>query len=304
MNSITVAITTNGKRTQKLHNCLDSLQNGTRKPDEVFVIQQSEKKLEMPPWVKTWNVGKMNVSSTKNMAIKRCRTKIIVFTDDDCLVDRHWIERISSSFDDSKICAVFGKSIPYIKTKNKGSTCPSYMLRNIKEVSDSFTLHKTHFGIGNNMAFRKEVLTNIGGFFEWLGPRTFASAAEDIELIFRLFMRHDALLYNPKVITYHDRWLTDKENRIQYRKYYRGILAAYTYHMCHVNSWGHKVVISYWKSKIKCMFRETSKILNHPAILKNIYYDLFDIGNYILGMLIGAYHALISGYDNKQSLYN
>lgn len=295
---ITVVISTNGKRKNKLLNCLNSIRDGNLQATQMLVLQQGRTALTLPSWVISLEIPHRGVSFSKNTAINMCQTPLIAFIDDDCIADKNWLKKIALSLEDPDISAVYGQAIPYPKTQKKNHICPSYMLKTVKERTQSFNLGKTHFGIGCNMAFKVNVLREINGFKEWLGPGTEAYAAEDIELLFRLFMKKKILLYDPEIKIYHDRWLTFSQNRKQYHEYYCGMLATYSYHMFHGNTWALKIVKDLWKKKIQSIFKNPKFYLGKSA-LKNLCFDLIDLAFFIKGTLIACFERYFekANYD-------
>lgn len=295
-----MVISTDCSRPEKLLDCISSIQKNSYR-HTLLVLQQSSKLISLPIGVLTRQIPKKGVSFSKNIGLKMCRTDLIAFTDDDCLVDPHWLERLVKSFSDPTIVGVYGSVIPYPKTRLPELTCPSYMLKTKKTVVKSFNLNRTHYGIGCNMAFRTHPLIELGGFTTWLSPGTPGQAAEDVELIFRLLTRHYALLYDPSIIIFHNRWLTNNQNRSQYRRYYIGTLAAYSYHMLKGSLWGRRATFHFWIEKITSLLHQFRLLPHHPGLtLKNLFYDVWDIICFKLGMCLGLYHFLTDKPEKRQ----
>jgi hypothetical protein len=68
----------------------------------------------------------------------------------------------------------------------------------------SFSLYLAgNFGVGANMAFRTEVLRELGGFDLALGPGTIARNGEELAVFARLAWRGHALAFEPAAIVHH-----------------------------------------------------------------------------------------------------
>jgi len=126
------------------------------------------------------------VSKAKNEAIKRAKGKIIAFIDDDAVPEKNWLENIVKNLDDEY--GIVGKVIhPYNDVWGK---IPEHY-------NQGETPFYTRTGVGCNMAFRKEVFDDIGGFDEY-----FDWGHEESELFIR-FNKKYKLKYCPDVVVTH-----------------------------------------------------------------------------------------------------
>jgi len=163
-----------------------------------------------------------------NIGILHARGKIIAFTDDDCLVDTHWLETMLQSLKDTSIAGVFGNVLPYKPTQHRNEECPSTMEGPLTTVSKPCA-HYKYLGFGNNMAFKKNALTQTGYFKTWLGPGSIGQAAEDGHIANTILYLGGRISHNPKMVVYHDKWLAPHLLRYQDARYSRGEAISYTY---------------------------------------------------------------------------
>lgn len=234
---ISVVIITRN-RPEKLLQCLKSLAQNTIKNVEVIIVDQSDKENTKLPLSRVLHKIKIQYLHSKergktrglNTAIPLCSAPIIAFTDDDCIVTKKWLENILNSFDRHReISAVFGSTYPNDPENHKSFFCPSTFSPNTPEHKMKHLQKWESVGVGNNMAYRKKVFTELGLFKEWLGPGSIGSNGEDAEMALRALGAGKTLLYNPQVRVVHDRWLTLRELNTQDLSYICGETACYTY---------------------------------------------------------------------------
>ena len=165
-------------------------------------------------YIPTNTVG---VAISRNIAIRSAAADIVVFTDDDCVCDRHWLQAIVDEFAaDPAALGVYGRVVPYGKT---GSTtwdsvsedgdmiCPALIQSTTRAVVDRPAIPHLVLGGGNNMSFRKETFRRVGLFNEMLGPGSRIGTGEDTEFSYRLLFHHCRLIYSPRPVVEHDNWM-------------------------------------------------------------------------------------------------
>ncbi len=165
-------------------------------------------------YIHTDTVG---VAISRNIAIREAAADIVVFTDDDCICDRHWLQAIWAEFSaDPQALGVYGRVVPYGKS---GSTtwdcisedgemiCPAVIQSTTRRVIDRPAIPHLVLGGGNNMSFRKEAFRRVGLFNEMLGPGSRIGTGEDTEFSYRLLCGHCRLVYSPHPLVEHDNWM-------------------------------------------------------------------------------------------------
>lgn len=90
-------------------------------------------------------------------------------------------------------------------------------------------MHDKYIGFGNNMAVRKSVFDNLGGFRQWLGAGSVGKSAEDAEFAQRILIAGKTILYQPDIRIYHNKWLTSAAMKYQNLSYDCGEMACYGY---------------------------------------------------------------------------
>lgn len=151
-----------------------------------------------------------------NRAINELNSSIVVFTDDDVLVDRNWLKSIVENFlVDSQVACVTGMILPYeIETFPQlwieqfggfGKGCERIFFDMAENHRNDilYPYSAGRFGSGANMAFRTDVLKALGGFDSSLGAGTFAKGGDDLAAFFDVVTSGYKLVYEPAAILYH-----------------------------------------------------------------------------------------------------
>jgi GT2 family glycosyltransferase len=152
----------------------------------------------------------------RNRGIEQARHDIIAFTTDNTRVDSHWLRAIANAFHKTRAMAMTGLVAP-AELETEAQVCFEHnygMGRGIRwqtlrrgRLTNSDLLWANGFGSGANMAFRRELFSEIGPFDEALGTGTPVGGGGDIEFLQRLVMRGHTLLYEPSALVwqYHPR---------------------------------------------------------------------------------------------------
>ncbi|MEM1545659.1 MAG: glycosyltransferase [Candidatus Methanomethylicia archaeon] len=140
------------------------------------------------------------LNAARNTGIKNSKGKIVVFTDADCVVPKDWIKNVVSCFNDNDVACIGGsvkglsKNFTSIYIDNTGlHIMPQYKRQEILNLWKPFS-----YPAGCNMAFRRDVLINIGLFNE-----TIKYGYDDLELIERLGLKGYKIRLEPNVIVFH-----------------------------------------------------------------------------------------------------
>lgn len=149
----------------------------------------------------------------RNLGIAEAQHNIIAFTDDDARVDTYWLHAIAEAFLDKEVMGVSGYVAPAeLETQAQqifelgyGGMGHGFVKRYIrkKSISEKQLLWASSFGIGANMAFRKEIFHKIGGFDTAFDVGTPSHGAGDVELFHRLVNSEYLFVYEPSMLVWH-----------------------------------------------------------------------------------------------------
>ncbi len=281
--------------------CLMSIINNKFKDYEVLVVDQS-RGYEIEKYIFGLSLDKIRhlrcpkagKAFALNFGIVRSKGEIIVFTDDDCIVNKNWLSAIYGSFQKyAEIAAVTGRSLPFRPRKHPNEICPiTFQRREKRKMITRLSFHATKIGFGNNFAIKKRSLEQIGGFKEWLSPSGKPICnAEDAEILLRLLYYKQKILYNKDSIVYHNRWLTPEQYQNQLLWYHCGELACYGYFAFQGHFFAKRIVLRSLRltwDKIRGFLSFSLRLKKSPI---KIGYLLAEIYVKLRGLLIGYYFS-------------
>ncbi|GAC1347857.1 MAG: hypothetical protein NVSMB27_14220 [Ktedonobacteraceae bacterium] len=175
-----------------------------------------------------------------NRGIMAARGEILAFTDDDVVVDAHWLANLVKGFGAAQnVVCVTGLILPVeLETPAQflieawGGFSRGFVRRvfDRKENRPEWRLYPylgpERFGSGASMAFTAAFLHSQRGFDPALGPGTRTGGAEELDAFFRVVMRGYQVVYEPASLLYH---LHRRDySRWREQAYYYGVsLTAY-----------------------------------------------------------------------------
>lgn len=193
------------------------------------------------PRIRVVHEPKKGLSFARNRGLAEARGAIVVFTDDDVIVTRCWISAIVTMFaSDKNIACVTGSIITSeIETPaqawleqyggyHKGFSVKIYDLDEHSCDEPLYPYDSGRFGSGANIAFRSNVLRELGGFAIDLGAGTPAHGGEDIDVLRRTITAGYRLAYEPGALIWHQHRRSYASLRTQMYRYGVGLSATIT----------------------------------------------------------------------------
>jgi ADP-heptose:LPS heptosyltransferase/GT2 family glycosyltransferase/O-antigen/teichoic acid export membrane protein/thymidylate kinase len=176
----------------------------------------------------------------RNRGLACARGEIVVFADDDELVDEHWLTQMVRGFESSEeVACVTGLIIPMESEtyaqgwfEQFGGYCKQQCARRLFNLTDHraptplYPYSLGVFGAGGSMAFRRSTLLELGGFDPALGPATPTLGGEDIDAMLRVILAGYSLLYEPAAIVRHPPYRDYSQLRRQILGYGTGLTAC------------------------------------------------------------------------------
>jgi GT2 family glycosyltransferase len=157
-------------------------------------------------------VGPDSMPGARNTIINCSETEIVCFIDDDVVCEPGWLESIVTTFEERDVAAVGGPAIrvdeeleplgEIVRDPENRNRINEYgeTVSHVERWIPPTPVETQRLG-GANMAFRRDVLLELGGFdpaYE-LGP----AKLEEVDLMARLVRRGDVMVYHPGALVHH-----------------------------------------------------------------------------------------------------
>lgn|GEM_PF-1367541 len=118
------------------------------------------------------------LSIARNLGLETSEREIVVFTDDDCLVAEGFLDPLIEPFSSPAVGATTGHLRDISDTSERDPNPPTAILTDVLDGLDA--------GHGALMAFRRSVITDLGGFDPVLGAGRHFGGAEDTDALCRV----------------------------------------------------------------------------------------------------------------------
>jgi GT2 family glycosyltransferase len=210
----TVAVCTRN-RTDDLKLCLEALMKLNDRGQELLIVDNapsnnSTKELVAQyPSVRYVLEERKGLDIARNRAIVEASNGIVVFTDDDALPDADWLDKILPHFEDPLVMCVTGMTMPLEQETKAQEAIEDYSPFAKGYFLKRFSFTKAHplstgsIGAGANMALRKTLISDIGGFDEALDAGTATQSGGDHEFFARILLAGYHIVYEPAAMSWH-----------------------------------------------------------------------------------------------------
>lgn len=183
------------------------------------------------------------LSRARNRGLRVARGSIIAYTDDDVRVDRDWVTGLVQGFArradvacvTSLVCtaSISSPSEHYFDARvSWGDSCEPKLFDAVSPDGDRLYPYSAGiFGTGAGMAFRSDIIRELGGFDEALGAGTRSAGGEDLDAFVRVLQAGHALAYEPSSLVWHSHRADLAGLRRQMYSYGTGLTAFYMKHL-------------------------------------------------------------------------
>jgi glycosyltransferase involved in cell wall biosynthesis len=168
------------------------------------------------PRIRLAEAPRPGLARARNVGLLAARHDVVAFTDDDVIVDRHWLTGIATGF--SRHPGV-GCVTGLVPTAELNSLAQAYFdgrvawsrlappdvftLTDDRPDEPMFPFEVARFGTGANFALRRELALVLGGFDEGLGVGSPTGGAEDIDMFLRVVLARRSLAFEPSAMIWH-----------------------------------------------------------------------------------------------------
>ncbi|QUY42726.1 glycosyltransferase family 2 protein [Acaryochloris marina] len=243
-------------RPEYLKRCLQSLQQLTSAANEIIVVDNAPQDDSTQTLIQQFEgvhyllEPQPGLSHARNTGIQHSQGDIVVFTDDDVCVHPLWLQQLCAGFSSPEIMAVTGIVLPKeLETDAQGLFELSYGYLNngyqpITFETQFFRQHQAtavpvwDIGAGANMAFRRDIFNQLGGFDLRLGAGA-AGCSEDSEMWYRILAHGGHCRYLPTAVVYHSHRRAFAGLQQQMQAYMQGHVVALLIQFEKHRHWGN-----------------------------------------------------------------
>ena len=258
--SVTIAICTRD-RPKDLRRCLESL---SRLPDDgqdILVVdsyssgEATRQVVESFPNIIFLREEVPGLNRARNRALQEAKHEIVAFTDDDAVIDPGWIRAILRNFNNPWVMCVTGLTMPLELDTKAQQWFEHYSPFNrgfVRKVFDMKNLHPFAAGLagaGVSMAFRRDLLEEVGLFNENLDAGTPTRSGGDTEMFSRILANGFQIVYDPAALSWHRHRRTWKELRETIYGYGVGTYAYWTSKLLEEGEWSVLPIALQWAVK-------------------------------------------------------
>ena len=147
------------------------------------------------------------LAAARNAGIERSRGHILIFIDDDCEIDLHYLRDLERHYANGERCVVRGGRVEL----GNALDLPFTIKRSPHRARFTPDVHPGGFVLGCNMTMHREVAMQVGRFDERFGAGSALQSAEDTDYLVRAFQLGIPIEYVPDMTVLHNHGRSTRE---------------------------------------------------------------------------------------------
>jgi len=168
------------------------------------------------PRVRMIEEPRPGLSRARNTGLLAAAGEVVAFTDDDVVVDRHWLAAVARGFTRADDVWCVSGLVPGAELRTPAqayfdarvgwsSGLHARVFDCAAPPSDIplFPFAVGHYGTGANFAVDRLAVLDLGGFDEALGAGSPSGGGEDLDIFFRILDHGGRLVYDPASVVWH-----------------------------------------------------------------------------------------------------
>ena len=211
---VSVVLCTTGER-DTVASCLASLRALRDAHHEVLVIENRPRSSMDAAELRSWGAvlvhePRQGLDVARNRGVAEAVGDIVAFVDDDCVVDPNWLAGLRRAFADPSVGFVTGRVRPHSLERRSERCFEGWFsfdrgahARRFRRQDHWWSVIPGRLGTGCNMAFRRHVLLEAGGFDEALDMGSPVGGGGDLDMFGRLLRSGHEASYAPDALVWH-----------------------------------------------------------------------------------------------------
>lgn len=195
------------------------IDNGSTDGTRSFLLREQAKSTKF--FLKILEERQRGKASALNLGLRNAKGRLVLFVDDDVVVDPGWLSGHSECYLKTTFDAVQGRVLPGVDPEGRTADPGRLRQYNIPIVDYGDEPREIRGLTGTNMSFKREVFEKVGYFDVRLGPGA-AGFSEDTEYSMRIRQAGFKIGYTPHAVVYHEldpgRYGKTYNRVVQYRK--------------------------------------------------------------------------------------
>jgi glycosyltransferase involved in cell wall biosynthesis len=201
-------------RLEDLQRCIEALCVSRSKDAEIIVVDNAPPddgtaQLAAKYPVRYVREDRQGLNWARRRGALEALGEIVIYTDDDVIVDPCWIDAMRKPFIDPGIAAVTGLILPReLETPAQEyfeyhfSFCLGFTRREFK-IPEVMPVMNGRVGVGASMAIRRNIINDLGLFDFEIDCGTIAKSGGDTHALYLLLSHGCRILYNPEAVSWH-----------------------------------------------------------------------------------------------------
>jgi len=211
---VTVVVCTRD-RPQMLRGCLEHMARLSPAPTAVLVVDNAPTTSATRELAEEFGTGyvvepEAGLDRARNRGWRTARTEVVVYVDDDARVHRRFVAAIARGFLGETVGAVSGMVMPaeletdaQVLFEMQGGMHKGFRRQVFHRDSWEHGVQPYRLGVGTNMAFRRSVLDELGGFDPRLDVGTSTRGGGDLDMLYRVLLEGWTVVYEPSAVVQH-----------------------------------------------------------------------------------------------------
>ena len=157
------------------------------------------------------------LDTARNRALREATGDVVAFCDDDAVPEPEWLENLMQNFADPRVQCVTGLTLPLeLETAAQEqfelvSPFGRGFRRRVFDGQHDNPVEVGRVGAGANMAIRRAMVAQIGGFDERLDAGMPTRSGGDHEMFIRILAAGQRIVYEPRAVSWHRHRRTHEE---------------------------------------------------------------------------------------------